>query len=353
MRIVIAVALATLLLGAGCGVQESRADGQVPDQIAKVELTTVVEKPVGTYVVVTGQLVANQRAQVASDGTGRVVATLVERGQAVAAGDPLVKLDPRSATLSFADARATVEALRSNAERARRDCARADDLFQQNTISQSDYDRLKFDCKTTEANATGAIARQELASKAVGDAVVRAPFSGVVDERSVNVGEYVRAGTPVATLVEIDPIRIQVTVPESQVGAIREGQTVDFEVPAYPGVGFAATVKYLSGAMREKSRDLVVEAITPNKDRKLRPGMFVNARIRVGEQPMPVVPQTALRMDGTLARLYVVVNGRLEERLVQLGRRDGGEVAIESGAKKGDKIVAKITAEVRDGLKVE
>lgn len=352
MRIVVA-SLTTLLLAAGCGVQQSRADGQVPEQIAKLDLTTVGEKPVGTFVNATGQLVANQRAQVASDGTGRVIATLVERGQTVGAGDPLVKLDPRSANLSFADARAQVEAWKATAERARRDCARADDLFRQNTISQADYDRLKTDCKTAEANATAAIARQELAGKAVNDAVVRAPFAGVVDERVVNVGEYVRAGTPVATVVEVDPMRVQVTIPESQVGLIHEGQSVDFDVPAFSGVSFPATVKYLSGAVREKSRDLIIEAIAPNKDKQLRPGMFVNARIRVGERPMPVVPQAALRVDGTLARIYVVANGRLEERLVQLGRRDGGDVAIESGVKKGDKIVARITADVRDGVRVE
>src|SRR5262249_61259585 len=95
---------------------------------------------------------------------------------------------------------------------------------------------------------------------------------------------------------------------------------------------------------------LVVDAIAPNPDRKLRPGMFVNARIRVGEQPMPVVPQAALRVDGTLARIYVVANGRLEERLVQLGRRHGDEVAIEAVGEQGRKNGAKVSAGGRGGL---
>src|SRR5262249_4816101 len=129
MRIVTAVALAASLSGAGCGVQESHADGQVRDPVVKLELRTVAEKPVGTFVAVTGPVGANQRAQVASDGTGRVIAASVERGQTVAAGEALVKLDPRTANLSLADARAQVEAWKANAERARRDCARADDLF--------------------------------------------------------------------------------------------------------------------------------------------------------------------------------------------------------------------------------
>src|SRR5262249_59162335 len=98
---------------------------------------------------------------------------------------------------------------------------------------------------------------------------------------------------------------------------------------------------------------LVVDAIAPNPDRKLRPGMFVNARIRVGEQPMPVVPQAALRVDGTLARIYVVANGRLEERLVQLGRRNGDEVAIEAGGEEGAKNAAQGPAGGREGPPAE
>jgi len=345
--------LAILALAPGCGVTESRADGHLSEPTIKVETTQVTEKSIGTFVTVTGQLVANQRSEVASDGTGRVIATMVERGQSVAAGEPLVKLDARSASLSFADARAQVEALKAQADRARKDCARADDLFRQNTISQADYDRLKTDCKAAEAQANAALARAQLAGKAVNDAIVRAPFAGVVDERQVDVGEYVRAGEAVATIIQIDPMRVQVTVPESLVGLVHEGQSMEFEVPAYPKVVFPATVKYLSGAIREKSRDLVVDGIAPNKESRLRPGMFVTARIRVGEQTLPVVPASALRIDGTVARLYVVADGKVEERLVHPGRREGDLVAIQAGVKKGEKIVAKISADVHDGVKVE
>ena len=353
MRMWFAASLAMLVFDTGCGVTESRADGHLSEPTIKVETAPVAEKSIGTFVTVTGQLVANQRSQVASDGTGRVIATMVERGQPVAAGEPLVKLYARSASLSFADARAQVEALTAQADRARKDCTRADDLFRQNTISQADYDRLKMDCKATGAQANAALARSDLAGKAVNDATVRAPFAGVVDERQVNVGEYVRAGTSVATIVQVDPMRVQVTVPESLVGLVHEGQSMEFDVSAYPGSPFPATVKYLSGAIREKSRDLLVEGITPNKEGKLRPGMFVTARIRVGDETLPVVPAAAVRIDGSVARLYVVKAGKVEERLVQLGRRDGDLIAVRAGVKKGEKIVAKITADVHDGVKVE
>src|SRR5262249_50278993 len=154
-------------------------------------------------------------SQVASDGTGKVTETFVERGTAVEAGAPLVKLDARSANLSAAEARAQVAAAQVMAERAKRDCARAEELQQQGAINRAEYDRMTADCQATAAQAQAALAREDLAAKAVGDTVIRAPFAGVVDEKSVTVGEYVRAGAPVATVIEIDPLRLELTVPES------------------------------------------------------------------------------------------------------------------------------------------
>jgi membrane fusion protein (multidrug efflux system) len=213
---------------------------------------------------------------------------------------------------------------------------------------------MSAECKATAAAAQAALAREDLAAKAVGDAIIRAPFAGVVDEKMVTVGEYVRAGSPVATVVELDPLRLELTVPESYVGQVSENQEVRFDVAAYPDAEpRTGVVKYLGGAMRRQSRDLVVEAVVPNKDGKLRPGMFAIAHLKVGELPMPVVPQAAVRQDSEAARVYVVREGRLEERLVQLGLKTGSEIAIVAGVKPGEKVVAKVTDEIRDGLKVE
>ena len=117
-------------------------------------------------------------------------------------------------------------------------------------------------------------------------------------------------------------------------------------------------VKWLTGprlhtAMRTMSRDLVVEAVVDNKGGKLRPGMFAVAHLKIGDVDEAVVPATAVRQDSELARVYLVRDGRAEEHLVQVGRALGGDVAIVSGVRKGDRIVAKLTDDVRDGVKVE
>jgi membrane fusion protein (multidrug efflux system) len=192
-----------------------------------------------------------------------------------------------------------------------------------------------------------------MARKALADSIVRAPFAGIVDERLVSVGEFVSAGQAVATVIEIDPLRLELSVPESAVASIREGQTVEFEVSAYPGKTFSGTVRYLSGAIRKQSRDLIAEAIVANPRHELKPGMFAVARVKVGETALPMVPASALRGAGADARVFAVRDGELEERLVHAGRPQGDRVPVLSGLRKGDVIAARVAPELRDGTRVE
>jgi membrane fusion protein (multidrug efflux system) len=356
ISVLVIFALAALASASGCRESTSQADAALKktEVAIKVETLAVSARPVPQFITLTGSLIANRASQVASDGTGKVTQTFVERGTLVTAGAPLLKLDARTANLSAAEARAQVQAARSLADRAKRDCSRAKELLDQSAINQAEFDRMTADCQGTAAQAEAALAREDLASKAIGDAIIRAPFAGIVDSRSVDVGEYVHAGNPVATVVEIDPLRLQLTVPETYVGKVSEGQKVEFEVAAYSDeTRFQATVKYVSAAMRTQSRDLLVEAVVENKNGKLRPGMFAVAHLIVGELSQPVIPLSAVRQDSELARAFTIHDGRAEEHLVQLGRRLGSDIVVLSGLKVGDKIIAKMTDDVRDGVKVE
>jgi multidrug efflux pump subunit AcrA (membrane-fusion protein) len=105
--------------------------------------------------------------------------------------------------------------------------------------------------------------------------------------------------------------------------------------------------------VRRQSRDAIVEAVFSNPTHELRPGMFVTARITLGEQTLPAVPAKAVRADGTLKHVFVATAGRLEDRLVQAGEPIGGEVPIVSGIKAGEQVVADLTPDVRDGAKVK
>jgi RND family efflux transporter MFP subunit len=319
-----------------------------------VQKGTVSEQEMPEYLTLTGSLRASQQSDIAADASGKVLQALVERGQPVKAGQVIATLDARSATLSATAAEAQARLAQSNLEQAQRECERVKHLLETGAISQAEYDRQTSQCAASQWSSAAAEAQQASATKLIGDARIRAPFDGIIGERLVNVGQYVEPSTKVASVYAPDPLRLQLTVPEANLGAIAEGVNVTFSVAAFADQQFTGIIKYISPNVRESSRDLVVEAVVPNKEGKLRPGMFAVAKLQLAEQKKPVVSSTALARDDTAARLFVVgSDNRVQERLVRLGETKGDLVAVLSGVRPGETVVLQPGPDVRDGARVE
>ena len=314
--------------------------------------TTVTERGVPVRMILAGSLAADRSAEVAASGSGRVIATSVERGDFVKKGAAIVRLDARAARLGRAEATAQVTSAEVQKQNAALECERAERLFAERVISRADYDRMHASCGSANAQADAAIARRGLADKSLSDSVVRAPFSGLVVERSVTVGEFVTPGMGVVTLVDIDPLRLEVSVPESAVRFVGLGKKLDFTVAAFPEQTFSATVKFVSPAIRLETRALMVEAVVDNAAGDLRPGMFATARLAVGEEKLPSVPEQAITGAKGSPRVFVVKDGRVEERIVREGDRDSGRVAIVSGLRPGETVVVGPGGDVKDGALV-
>jgi membrane fusion protein (multidrug efflux system) len=320
-----------------------------------VDTAVVEERPMPHHLTLTGSLVANQQSDLAADATGKVIATKVDRGSLVKRGDPLVQLDARSAVFSTNEAQAMAAQAREQSKLAADECERGKKLFESGAISQAEYDRTMTQCQTSKLSAEAAQARLSIASKTLRDAIIRAPFAGLIVERNVSIGEYVSPSTKIATLVEIDPLRLQLSVPEQQVPLVRMDQRVDFTTSAYPDQAFSGNVKYMGPALRGSSRDLVVEAVVANPDGKLRPGMFVTARLDLGSKPEPVVPEDTLRVEGSIRRLFVLneKEKRVEERIVQVGETDKGAISVLDGVKPGEHVVVHPSETLSDGQRVQ
>lgn len=322
-----------------------------------VRTAAVRERPMPQYLVVMGTLRADQESDIAADASGKVVQTLVERGTSVKRGQVIATLDARSLALTANAAEAQANFAEAQLDQARRECERVKHLFDQGTISQAEFDRQTAQCTAQQWSAAAANAQQKSATKLLGDARIRAPFDGVIGERFVNVGQYVQPATRVASIYEPDPLRLQLTVPEAQVASIRQDLAVTFSVAAFGDELFTGAVKFISPNVREATRDLVVEAVVPNKDARLKPGMFAVARLKLGDRVQVVVPASAIVRDETAAaaaaHVFVVVAQQVQERLVQLGEADGDAVAVANGVAAGDAVVVEPGADVRDGARVE
>ena len=350
------LSLLAMAILAGCSPPKPTTIASAPPEVElapiPVRTVTASEMLVPRYLRLMGQLKGSQEAMVAADAAGKVVAAPIERGSVVKAGDVLIKLDDRSAALSLKESEASVASAQIKLDWTNDELKRNEPLAANKAISDTDFQRLRNERASAEAGLAAAVARRDSAKKLLEDAIIRAPFDGIVSDRLINLGEYVRADSQVARLVAIDRLHLWLSIPEPSVGLIKEEQDLNFQVAAYPTKSFTGKVKFIGASLRESSRDLIVEAEVINTEGKLKPGMFAAAQLALGEEMAVVVPATALRTEGTARKVFAVVDGRIEERLVEAGETKGEMIEIRRGVGKGDVVVVSPQADAEDGRKV-
>jgi RND family efflux transporter MFP subunit len=367
-----------LLLLAGCGNTEAKPVKveDAPKPIV-VSVRLAQERPLPTTLDVTGTLMADAQTDIPSEIEQRVVEIAVERGQYVTDGQVVARMDDRDAQNQLREAEAAeaqirerlglvngttfdalrtpeVQQARATMDRAEADYKRFVQLLDEGAVSRAEHDLRRADYLAAKAQYETTVnqmrqlyqsllaqkVRVAMGRKAVEDATIRAPFSGVIAEKAVNVGRFTKKGDRVATIVRIDPLRIELAIPEGAVAAVRKGQRVSFAVQSYPDRKFEGTIAYVGPAVRAESRALVVEAIVPNAKALLQPGLFATAHIELpAAQSSVMVPATAVRNEGGVFKLFVAKNDRAEARIVQVGREAGGSVEILRGVRTGERVV--------------
>jgi membrane fusion protein (multidrug efflux system) len=353
----LAITLPLAVAGAGCKPSAGDVSKAPPDSSAPIAVNLVAARAISVprTLTLSGSLTGSEEAQVAAGAAGKVLATYIERGSVVKKGAILVKLDSRSVSAQAEEAAAQVSSLKAQQAQAQLDCERTEQMFAKGAISKADHDKAKTACETTKWTVSAAQARKTMTAEALRDTEIRAPFSGMVVERFVTAGEYVRPDSRVVTLVDVDNLRVELTVPEADVAQVKQGMTIEFRTASTAATGkpVRGRIRYVGPSVRKQTRDAVVEAVVDNAGHDLRPGMFVTAELALGEQTLPAVPEAAVRADGTLRHVFLVTNGRLEDRLVQVGETHQGLVPVVSGLKAGDRVVTDLSAEMRDGARVK
>lgn len=349
---------ASLILSTGCS-SSSAASASVSERaeqapVQNVSTARVATKSVPTYLSLTGQLKSGRDTDLAANAAGRVTSTKVERGASVKAGTVIATLDVRAAMLAAAEAKAHAETAAASAANADTECERTRALVAAGALSKAELDRADVQCKTSLYAVSAAKARSSLAAQNVGDGVIRAPFDGVITERYVDVGEYVRHDTRVVTLVDPSVLRLEITVPETNISAVRAGANVTFSVAGYPEKSFSGELEFVGAAVRSSTRDVVVEATIAQGEgtELLRPGMFAAVRLVAGDATLPVVPKTAITTRDGKPSAFVVVNGRLEQRIVQIGDVIEDQIVVLRGLAEGESLVVAPNDSLRNGTKV-
>ena len=384
-------ALAAALLSAACSGERTSAAAPVELAPVAIQVAQVQSQPSDRFLRVTGSLAADEKADVAAETAGRVIGTPVERGTRVTAGTVLIRLSATEADASLREADANAAQLearlglvagqafdplkvpdvlnaKASLDWAEADFNRIKSLLDQKVVSQAEYEQRLTQVQAARQqylsaqNAAqqsfrslqAARARVDLARKSAADTVVRAPFSGIVAERLVSTGDYVARGMKVATVVRIDPVRVELTVPEQYLSLVKTGQTVRLTVDAYPGEVFSAKVRFVSPSLKTDQRALTVEAIADNADGRLKPGLFATALLQqTAPAPALLVPSAAVETVAGTSRVYVVSGSTVEERIVTVGEKVGGRIELATGVKAGERIAANPRGKLADGVRVQ
>ena len=328
------VALGALALLAGCGDAADEWEGPPPKT---VEVVTLAEQTVTDWVDLVGQLESEASVIVQSELRGIIDAIDFVEGQPAAAGDVLVRLrnEEQVAALREAEAKAALAA-----EVFRR----TQKLARQNVSAATELDRARSEREVSKAAV-------DIARLALERTQIRAPFDGIVGRRLISPGARVDQDTSLVQIDAVDRLQAVFAVPEMGVSAARVGLAVTVRVVPYPGETFDGKVFFVAPALDPRNRQLMIKAWVPNSDRRLKPGLLANLRLKVSERDDAlVVPEAAIAYDQQGPYVWRVTSELLAERVgVTLGIRLPGEVEIAAGLSVGDRVVSAGTHKLRPG----
>jgi membrane fusion protein, multidrug efflux system len=325
------------LLAALLAVVCSGAEAQdKKNDAVSVEAAKVIAAPLSEQVTAVGTLLSNEAVTVSSEIPGRLKEIHFQEGQPVEKGAPLFTLDDSVYQAQYADAAAKLKL----AEQTHK---RTSTLFTNKYATAQSADE-------SASNLAVNTAAVELARVQLEKAHIVAPFSGIVGLRHVSVGEYITAGQALVNLEAIDPVKADFRVPEKFLPAIKVGQTIRIKVDAFPADSFEGKVYAIDPRLDVAGRSLLVRALVPNNDRRLRPGLFarVTVLLQLKEDAL-TVPEQAIVPQGDSQFVFKIVDGKVQFTKVVIGTRREGRVEIVEGLSAGDQVVTAGQLKIRDG----
>lgn len=381
-NVLIAIPFVVLSLLPACSdgkaVKAKDGGARAKEAAVPVKAYAVQSREVRRAVEAVGSLFAYDEVIVSAEVDGRAEKVLVDVGDHVSKGQTLVEILPTEfklsadqqdalleqarAKLGWTEGEADVDPAKTPAvKKAAADLANARQKFDRSKMlagegvipqqmydeddanfkaAQATYDLAVQDVRNLQAAVKQELAMRDLARKKLHDTTILAPFEGYIRERDVTVGQYLKVQTPVMGIVNVDPMRVRLKVPEKMAAWVPVGQMVTLEVEAYPGRTFSGKIWRINPTVDPQTRTFDAEALLENHESLLKPGFFVKAAIPSTKVDRVLfVPQQALTYAYGIYKVYTIgKENKLKEREVKLGDRDGEDVEVIDGVKQGERI---------------
>ncbi|GAA4431521.1 efflux RND transporter periplasmic adaptor subunit [Ravibacter arvi] len=341
-----------VLAAAGVGIAKVLSDNKAENQ-ARIDVVSKVSGvvPVKTFSVhkesiqldflANGNFVPNQDLKFMSETAGRITAILVKEGSRVQTGQTLARIEDKYLTLDVQSAKDSYEKIKS-------DKARFESSLKTGGVTQSQVDDISLQLRNAEL-------RLEQAEKRLGDAVIKAPISGVINKKHIELGAYVSPGTALFDIVDVSSLKLVVAVDEKRVVLLKTGSQVEIKVPVFPDKTFTGTISFIA-AKADNSLNFPVEIKVNNaKGEAVKAGMYANAMFRFNQEaPVLAIPRSAFVGSVNSREVYVLQpNNTAAIRKVVPGSVFGETVEILNGLEEGDKVIISGQINLSDGTAVE
>ena len=314
-----------------------------------VEVTKVSFEKVEHYLDAIGSFLPEDEVTVSTEVEGIVEKRFVDEGDRVKKGDSLIKIDDEAFRFQREEAEASLKEAEERLKNAELTLKRINQLLEEKVIDRQKYDDTVTQFNLSRATLENVKAKLKRYRKSLRDTLIVSPLGGVVSERMISEGEYVKVGTNLLKIVDIDPLKLSFALPEKFSGQLKIGQTVEVEAKAYPGKIFTGNVYFISPQVNLNTRTFEVKARVANANYQLKPGFFVDVKLflDVNENAM-VLPEGAVVMREGRYVVLIVQGEKIIIRSVIPGKRFDGKVEILDGVDKADLMVVSGLSELTD-----
>lgn len=332
---------------------ESSKEEALQAKAFPVEVTQVSFERVEHYLEAIGSFLPEDEVTVSTEVDGIIEKRFVDEGDRVKEGDPLIKIDDEQFRFQKEEAEASLKEAEERLKNAELTLKRINQLLEEQVIDKQKYDDTVTQFNLSQATVENVKAKLKRYRKSLSDTLIVSPLDGVVSERMVSEGEYVKVGTNLLKIVDIDPLKLSFALPEKFSGQLKIGQMVEVETKAYPGEIFKGNVYYISPKVNLNTRTFEVKAKLKNPNYQLKPGFFVDVKLflDVNERAM-VVPEGAVIMREGRYVVLTVQEGTIAIKPVTPGKRFDGKVEIIDGVDEDDRIVVSGLSDLVEGSQV-
>lgn len=340
----------SLLLVSGCAKKEAK---QVKERIANVRVQPAETRSLRPFVDAVGTLKAFDEVVVSAEVEGIIKNVAADEGTVIPRGAMLATIADTDYDLEVKRNDAAVKQAEASRENIQLEFQRKQALFKEELITKQQFEDVTTRLSLAGSQCESAKATLALARAKLEKTKIFSPLAGMVKEKKVSSGDYVKSGTPLFTIIHTDTLKLVFTVTEQDAAKIKVGQDVVFQVDSAAGKDYRGRVRTIYPHLDEKTRTLMLEALVPNGDHSLKPGLFARVLLYAGPARQTiVVPANAILYDESKTKIFVVEGNLAKSRDVKIGAKYGDVQEILAGVKDKETVVVVGQNNLAEGVKV-